>query len=194
MEEFSGVEVVAFPDAPAFDSWLAEHHGRHEGVWVKVAKKASGIPSVTDDELVDVGLCWGWISGQRRGLDESHYLQKYGPRRPRSLWSQVNIEKVAALTAAGRMREPGLAEVRRAQEDGRWERAYASQATAVVPDDLAEALAGDPAARAAFDALDRTARYLVMLPLLTAATPKTRRTRLERAVRALSEGRNTGGR
>ncbi|MER5479003.1 YdeI/OmpD-associated family protein [Streptomyces sp. NPDC002734] len=194
MEEFSGVEVVAFPDASAFDSWLAEHHGRREGVWVKVAKKASGILSVTDDELVDVGLCWGWISGQRRGLDDRHYLQKYGPRRPRSLWSRVNVEKVAALTAAGRMREPGLAEVRRAQEDGRWERAYASQATAVVPDDLAEALAADPAARAAFDALDRTARYLVMLPLLTAATPKTRRTRLERAVRALSEGRNTGGR
>ncbi|WP_448321633.1 YdeI/OmpD-associated family protein [Streptomyces sp. CO7] len=194
MEEFGGVEVVAFPDAPAFDSWLAEHHGRHEGVWVKVAKKASGIASVTDDELVDVGLCWGWISGQRRRLDDRHYLQKYGPRRPRSLWSRVNIEKVAALTAAGRMREPGLAEVRRAQEDGRWERAYASQATAVVPDDLAEALAADPAASAAFDALDRTARYLVMLPLLTAATPKTRRTRLERAVRALSEGRSTGDR
>lgn len=184
------MEVVAFRDAAAFDGWLAEHHGRREGVWVKVAKKASGIASVTDDELVDVGLCWGWISGQRRGLDDRYYLQKYGPRRPRSLWSQVNIEKVAALTAAGRMREPGLAEVRRAQEDGRWDRAYASQATAAVPDDLAAALAADPAAGAAFDALDRTARYLVMLPLLQAATPQTRRTRLERAVRELSQGRN----
>ncbi|MFE3385900.1 YdeI/OmpD-associated family protein [Streptomyces anulatus] len=101
----------------------------------------------------------------------------------------MNVEKVAALAAAGRMREPGLAEVRRAQEDGRWDRAYASQATAVVPDDLAAALAADPAARAAFDGLDRTARYLVMLPLLRAATPETRRTRLERAVRDLAEGR-----
>ncbi|MEU6951725.1 YdeI/OmpD-associated family protein [Streptomyces sp. NPDC045714] len=191
MKEHIGVEVVAFPDAAAFEDWLAEHHTRHEGVWAEVAKKASGIASVTDDELVDVGLCWGCISGQRRGPDERYYLQKYGPRRPRSLWSRVNVEKVAALAAAGRMREPGLAEVRRAQEDGRWDRAYASQATAVVPDDLAAALAADPAARAAFDGLDRTARYLVMLPLLQAATPETRRTRLERAVRDLVEGRPT---
>ncbi|MGY0485631.1 YdeI/OmpD-associated family protein [Streptomyces sp. WG-D5] len=188
MEDVNGVEVVAFADAAAFEKWLAGHHTRREGVWVKVAKKASGIASVTDDELVDVGLCWGWISGQRRGLDDRHYLQKYGPRRPRSLWSRVNVEKVAALTAAGRMREPGLAEVRRAQEDGRWDRAYASQATATVPDDLAAALAADPAARAAFDALDRTARYQLMLPLLQATTAKTRRTRLERTVRDLAGG------
>lgn len=193
MEEFNGVEVVAFPDAAAFGDWLAEHHTRRAGVWVKVAKKASGIASVTDDELVDAGLCWGWVSGQRRGLDDRYYLQKYGPRRPRSLWSRVNVEKVAALAAAGRMREPGLAEVRRAQEDGRWDRAYASQATAVVPDDLAAALAADPAARAAFDALDRTARYLVMLPLFQAATSQTRQTRLERAVRDLAGG-TAGGR
>ncbi|MCO4699145.1 hypothetical protein LRR80_05237 [Streptomyces sp. RO-S4] len=127
MEEFDGLEVRAFPDAAAFEAWLAEHHSRREGMWVKVAKKASGIASVTEDELVDVGLCWGWISGQRRRLDDRYYLQKYGPRRPRSLWSRVNVEKVAALAAEGRMREPGLAEVRRAREDGRWDRAYASQ-------------------------------------------------------------------
>ncbi|MFD5647346.1 YdeI family protein, partial [Streptomyces anulatus] len=147
MMEINGVEVVAFPDAAAFDDWLSEHHTRREGVWVEVAKKASGIASVTADELVDVGLCWGWISGQRRGSDDRHYLQKYGPRRPRSLWSRVNVEKVAALAAAGRMREPGLAEVRRAQEDGRWDRAYATHATAVVPDDRPPAGAGGPAAR-----------------------------------------------
>ncbi len=185
MDEFNGVEVRAFADAAAFDAWLAGQHTRREGVWVKVAKKASGIASVTDDELVDVGLCWGWISGQRRGLDDRYYLQKYVPRRPRSLWSLVNVEKVAELTAAGRMREPGLAEVRRAQEDGRWERAYASQAAAVVPEDLEAALDADPTVRAAFDALDRSARYQVLLPLLQATTPKTRQTRLERAVRDL---------
>lgn len=193
MEEVNGVEVVAFSDAAAFEDWLAEHHTRRAGVWVKVAKKASGIASVTDGELVDVGLCWGWISGQRRGLDDRYYLQKYGPRRPRSLWSRVNVEKVAALAVEGRMREPGLAEVQRAQEDGRWDRAYASQATAVVPDDLAAALAADPAARAAFDALDRTARYLMMLPLLQAATPETRQTRLERVIQDLADGRQAGG-
>jgi uncharacterized protein YdeI (YjbR/CyaY-like superfamily) len=185
-ENLDGVEVRAFVDAAAFEAWLAEHHTRTEGVWVKVAKKASGIASVTDDELVDSGLCWGWISGQRRGLDTAHYLQKYVPRRPRSVWSRVNVEKVAALAAAGRMREPGLAEVRRAQEDGRWDRAYASQATATVPDDLAAALDARPAARAAFDALDRTARYLVLLPLLQASSPQTRTARLERAVESLA--------
>ncbi|MEU9254980.1 YdeI/OmpD-associated family protein [Streptomyces sp. NPDC048270] len=188
MDQLDGVEIIAFPDAGAFEGWLAAHHTRHEGVWIKVAKKKSGIPSVTDDELVDTGLCYGWISGQRRSLDAAHYLQKYVPRRPRSLWSQVNVDKVAVLTATGRMREPGLAEVRRAQADGRWAGAYASQKTAAVPPDLAEALDADPAARAAFETLDRTGRYLVALPLLQALTPEARQARLERAVHMLATG------
>ncbi|GGR32269.1 YdeI/OmpD-associated family protein [Streptomyces netropsis] len=117
MDEIDGVEVITFLDAEAFENWLAEHCTRHEGVWIKMAKKKSGIPTVTDDEVVDIGLCYGWISGQRRSFDEQYYLQKYVPRRPKSLWSQVNVDKVAMLTASGRMREPGLAEVRKAQED-----------------------------------------------------------------------------
>lgn len=188
MDELDGVEVLAFADAGAFEGWLAGHHARHAGVWVKVAKKASGIASVSSDELVDVGLCYGWISGQRRSLDERYYLQKYVPRRPRSLWSQVNVDKVAELTAMGRMREPGLAEVRRAQEDGRWAGAYASQRAAGEPPDVTAALADSPAARAAFDALDRTGQYLVLLPLLQALTPEARRARLDRAVRLLARG------
>ncbi|MFF3552025.1 YdeI family protein [Streptomyces tsukubensis] len=185
MAEIAGVEIIAFPDAAAFESWLAEHHGRHEGVWIKVAKKKSGIPTVTEDELVDIGLCYGWVSGQRRSLDEQYYLQKYVPRRPRSLWSQVNVDKVAALTAAGRMREPGLAEVRRAQEDGRWAAAYESQRTATVPPDLAAALEADPGAGKAFEALDRTGRYQLILPLLQALTPEARQLRLDKVLRAL---------
>ncbi|GHI85400.1 YdeI/OmpD-associated family protein [Streptomyces xanthophaeus] len=188
MDEIDGVELLAFPDAAAFEEWLSGHHTRHEGVWIKVAKKKSGIPTVTDDELVDVGLCYGWISGQRRSLDERYYLQKYVPRRARSLWSRVNVDKVAALTAAGRMREPGLAEVRRAQEDGRWAAAYDSQKTATVPPDLAAALDADPAAGKAFEALDRTGRYQLVLPLLQALTPDTRRARLEKALRTLAGG------
>ncbi|GAA2620128.1 MULTISPECIES: YdeI/OmpD-associated family protein [Streptomyces] len=185
MEELGGVEIIAFADAGAFEGWLAEHHTRHEGVWIKLAKKKSGIASVTDDELVDIGLCFGWVSGQRRALDERYYLQKYVPRRARSLWSRVNVDKVAELTAAGRMREPGLAEVRRAQEDGRWTHAYESQRTAAVPPDLAAAFAANPEAAAAFEELDRTGRYQVILPLLQALTPETRRARLDRAVRLL---------
>ncbi|WP_405436009.1 YdeI/OmpD-associated family protein [Streptomyces avidinii] len=193
MEELGGVEIIGFADAEAFERWLAEHHTRHEGVWIKLAKKKSGIASVTDDELVDIGLCYGWISGQRRALDERYYLQKYVPRRPRSLWSQVNVDKVAELTAAGRMREPGLAEVRRAQADGRWTHAYESQKTAAVPPDLAAAFEAHPEAREAFEALDRTGRYQVILPLLQALTPEARRTRLDRAVRLLrSDGGSVG--
>ncbi|MFG2296183.1 YdeI family protein [Streptomyces sp. NPDC048603] len=189
MEQLDGVEIIAFADGTAFEGWLAAgHHARREGVWIKMAKKGSGIPSVTSDELVDIGLCFGWISGQRRSLDDTHYLQKYVPRRPRSLWSQVNVEKVERLTAAGRMREPGLAEVRTAQQDGRWDAAYASQKTATVPPELAAALDADPAARSAFEALDRTGRYQLLLPLLQARTPATRRTRLDKALRTLTAG------
>ncbi|MFJ8074425.1 YdeI family protein [Streptomyces sp. NPDC096176] len=188
MDEIDGVEIIAFPDAEAFENWLAEHHTRHEGVWIKVAKKKSGIPTVSDGELVDIGLCYGWISGQRRSCDEQYYLQKYVPRRPKSLWSRVNVDKVAVLTADGRMREPGLAEVRRAQEDGRWAAAYESQKTATVPPDLEAALAADPEARNAFDALDRTGRYLTILPLLQALTPDQRQARLDRTLRTLVTG------
>ncbi|MBT2490171.1 YdeI/OmpD-associated family protein [Streptomyces sp. ISL-96] len=192
MDELDGVEIVAFADARAFESWLAGHHTRHEGVWVKVAKKKSGIATVTSDELVDIGLCYGWISGQRRSLDEQYYLQKYVPRRPGSLWSQVNVDKVAILAATGRMREPGLAEVRKAQGDGRWAAAYESQKTATVPPDLAAALDANPEAKKAFGAFDKTGRYLVILPLLQARTPDSRRIRLQRALHMLADGEGPG--
>ncbi|WP_280255703.1 YdeI/OmpD-associated family protein [Nocardia wallacei] len=188
MDTLDGVEIIAFPDAEAFENWLAVNYTRAEGVWIKAAKKRSGIASISSDEMVDAGLCYGWISGQRRSLDEHYYLQRYLPRRPRSLWSQVNVDKVATLIAAGRMREPGLAEVRRAQEDGRWAAAYASQHTATVPPDLAQALRDDAEAAAAFGTLNRTGRYRVILPLLQAPSPEIRRARLDKAVRALRAG------
>ena len=183
-----GAEIRPFRDADEFDAWLDEHHGEPAGVWLKLAKASSGIPSMTSDEAVDVGLCWGWISGQRRGLDDDWYLQKYVPRRPRSRWSQVNVRKVAELTDAGRMRQPGIAEVEAAQADGRWEAAYVSQKEFTVPDDLHAALDADPAAAAAYDALGRTEQYAVVLDLVTARDPDTRRGRLERAVARLGQG------
>ncbi|MFJ3922089.1 YdeI family protein [Streptomyces sp. NPDC090022] len=188
MDELDGVQIITFADAAAFEDWLAAHHTRQEGVWVKVARRNSGIPSVTDDELVDAGLCYGWISGQRRSADGPYYLQKYVPRRPRSLWSQVNVDKVAALTAAGRMRAPGLAEVRKAQEDGRWAAAYASQRTATVPPDLDALLDANPEARKAFEALDKSGRYQLMLPVLQALTPRTRQERLGKVLSRLLPG------
>ena len=120
------LETIACEDAAAWDAWLAANHGRTEGVWVQVAKKHSGVASVTNDELVDGGLVWGWISGHRKSLDDTWFLQRYTPRRPRSNWSAVNVAKVEALTAAGRMQPPGQAEVDAAKADGRWERATRS--------------------------------------------------------------------
>ena len=116
-------EVLPFRDAAAFEAWLDDHAGVQAGVWLKLAKKGSGVPSMTADEAVDVGLCYGWISGQRKPLDEVWYLQKYVPRRRRSQWSRINVARVEALTAAGRMRPSGLAEVAAAKADGRWESA-----------------------------------------------------------------------
>jgi uncharacterized protein YdeI (YjbR/CyaY-like superfamily) len=117
-------EVFEFGDAAAFDAWLAEHHQQHEAIWIKIAKKTSGIASVTSDEAVDVGLCYGWISSLRLPLDDDFFLQRYSRRRTRSRWSKVNVAKVAALTRAGRMRPPGQAEVDAAKADGRWDAAY----------------------------------------------------------------------
>jgi len=113
-------EEVMFRDAAAFDEWLAMNNGRRESIWIKIAKKGSGVAAITSDEAVDVGLSWGWISSHRKALDGTYYLQKYTPRRPNSRWSKVNVAKVAALTTAGRMRPPGQAEVDAAIADGRW--------------------------------------------------------------------------
>jgi uncharacterized protein YdeI (YjbR/CyaY-like superfamily) len=140
---------------------------------------------LTDDDAVDVGLCYGWISGQRKSFDEVYYLQKYVPRRPYSRWSQVNVTKVEELIAAGRMRPSGLAEVEAAKADGRWVAAYPSQRSATVPSDLAAALTANPQAAHTFDALSKTQRYAVILKLVTARTATARATQLRAAITAL---------
>jgi len=184
-DDASGAEVIAFRDAAEFEAWLDAHGGLRAGVWLKIAKSGSGIPSLTADEAVEVGLCYGWVSGQRRSCDESYYLQKYVPRRPRSRWSQVNVAKAEQLIAAGRMRPSGLAEVEAAKADGRWAAAYQPQRNATVPPDLAAALAADPTAAQAFDARTRTQQYAVILQIVTARTLTGRATRVRRAMAAL---------
>lgn len=178
-------DTIHFPDAAAFEDWLAENVDLQPGVWLKIAKKSSGIPSLTDDEAVDIGLCFGWISGQRRSLDDEYYLQKYVPRRPRSRWSQVNVRKVHELTAAGRMRPAGLAEVEAAKADGRWNAAYASQRDATVPPDLEAALAANPRAAAAFEALGKTKQFVLILDVVTARVPETRAAHVRKVIAAL---------
>jgi uncharacterized protein YdeI (YjbR/CyaY-like superfamily) len=178
--------VIFFRSARDFEAWLEQNLERRTGVWLKLAKKSSGIPSLSDDEAVDLGLCFGWVSGQRKSLDETYYLQKYVPRRPRSRWSQVNVDKVAALTAQGRMRPSGLAEVAAAVGDGRWAAAYESQRHATAPPDLLAALEANPAARRVFDSLGRTERYAVILKLATAPSTKARAGRLRTALDELA--------
>ncbi|WP_409060409.1 YdeI/OmpD-associated family protein [Streptomyces sp. SYP-A7185] len=188
MDALEGLPVMTCADAGELDAWLAAHHDTAPGLWLKVAKKASGVPSVTAGEIIDVALCHGWIDGQRRSYDDVYYLQKITRRRPRGLWSKVNVQKVADLTAAGRMREAGLAEVAAAKADGRWEAAYESQRNAEVPDDLRAALEASPAARETFEALGKSGQYVVLHRLMTARTPVTRAARLERMIEKLERG------
>src|SRR5918998_6730295 len=179
------MELLEFPDADAWEAWLATHHADTPEAWLRIAKRGSGIQTLAIGEALDVALCWGWIDGQRRGHDGGSFAQRYCPRRPRSAWSQVNVAKIEALTAAGRMRPPGLAQVAAAQADGRWSAAYASQRTAEVPPDLAAALAASPRAAAAFACLGRSEQYQVILTLLKAQTERGRTRAVARAITRL---------
>jgi uncharacterized protein YdeI (YjbR/CyaY-like superfamily) len=167
-------EALELRDAGAWDAWLTEHEAAQSSAWLRIAKSRSGLALISIGDALDVALCHGWIDGQRKGLDEVSFLQRYSRRRPRSSWSRVNVGKVEALLAAGRMRPSGLAEVEVAKADGRWDAAYQSQRTAETPPDLLAALAADPRARAAFDALGKTEQYAVILPVLKARTSEAR--------------------
>jgi uncharacterized protein YdeI (YjbR/CyaY-like superfamily) len=180
---------IAFPDAAAFEAWLEEHGETATEVWLRFAKKGSGVTTVTYGEALDAALCFGWIDGQVRRLDETYYLQRFTPRRPRSLWSKRNTEKAEALTAAGRMRPAGLAQVEAAKADGRWQAAYEGSAAATVPDDLQAALDADPQAAAFFATLSAQNRYSILHRLQTARTPETRAKRLRDALAMLAERR-----
>jgi uncharacterized protein YdeI (YjbR/CyaY-like superfamily) len=178
-------DLLDLPDAAQWESWLAAQHGTRTEVWLRIAKRRSGLTSVTSAEALDVALCYGWIDGQRKSHDEVSFLQRYSPRRPGSPWSKINVAKVEALIAAERMQSAGLAEVAAAIADGRWEAAYESQRTATVPPDLAAALAANADASTAFERLSKSERYAVILPLLKARTPETRAKLLARAITRL---------
>ena len=181
--------VLAFPDQAALEEWLEAEATTAPGLYVKLAKKDAGVPSVTYAELVEACLVYGWIDGRSNRLDEKFYLQRITPRRARSVWSQKNVDAVEALILAGRMRPSGLAAVDAARADGRWERAYAGSATITVPDDLAAALAAEPKAQREFEFLDGANRYAVLWRVHTAASPETRAKRIATLVQMLAEGR-----
>ncbi len=181
--------IVAFPSQDDWRAWLDEHHADSPGLWLKIAKKATGIDTVTHAEALDVALCYGWIDGQRNRFDDTWFLQRYTPRRPKSKWSQINRDKVADLTERGLMRPAGRREVDRAKADGRWDAAYPSQRNLTVPDDLQAALDADEAAKEFFANLDRVNRYAILYRLYDAKKPETRVKRIETFVAMLAEGR-----
>lgn len=184
--------VIVFEDAAAFERWILAHP-EAKGVWAKIAKKGQIVASMSNDQAIEVALCTGWIDGRRRGFDDCYFLQRYTPRRPKGLWSKINIGKVERLNAEGRMREGGLREVAAAKADGRWDAAYDPASTAEIPDDLAAALAAQPEARAFFEQIDRTNRYAVLWRVMTAKTPKTRASRIEKLVAMLARGEKVHG-
>jgi uncharacterized protein YdeI (YjbR/CyaY-like superfamily) len=180
--------VLLFASAPDLEAWLEREHAHSDGVWLKLAKKGSGVESVTQAEAVEAGLCFGWIDGQVRRLDDRHYLQRFTPRRARSKWSRLNRERAEALAAAGRMRPSGIAAVEAAKADGRWEAAYEPPSTAQVPPDLERELARDRAARESFAALNANNRYAIIHRLNDAKRPETRERRLRKFVEMLRRG------
>ena len=186
----SDYPIVLFADRAAFRAWLTAHHASQAGLWLRIAKAASPLQSVTYAEALDVALCFGWIDGQKRSHDADSFLQKFTPRQRRSPWSKRNREHVARLTAAGEMHPAGLAAVAAAKADGRWDRAYDSHATATVPDDLQAALDEHPKARAFFETLKSANRYAILYRVQTAVKPETRARRIAELV-AMLERRET---
>lgn len=182
-------QELVVPDVEAWRAWLAEHVHEQTGVWLVLAKKGTTTPtSLTYAQALQEALCQGWIDGQAKTIDEATYRQRFTPRRARSLWSKRNVGYVAELIAAGRMQPNGYAEIERAKADGRWDAAYSGPASIEVPDDLAAALAAEPAAQARFDSLSAQNRYAVLFRVTTAARPETRARRIAQNVAMLARG------
>ena len=182
-------EILAFPTQKLWEQWLAKNHAAAPGVWLRFFKKASGVATLNYPEALDGALCYGWIDGQVRKHDEKSYLQKFTPRRPRSLWSKINCEKIARLTAAGKMRAAGLKQVETARADGRWACAYDSPSKMTVPADFLKALAKNKTSLAFFKSLNKTNVYAIAWRLQTAIKPETRERRMKVILDMLARGK-----
>jgi uncharacterized protein YdeI (YjbR/CyaY-like superfamily) len=181
--------ILEFPDRTAWHTWLESMHDASPGVWIKIAKKASGIPTVTHAEALEDALCYGWIDGQRAPHDDTHFLQRFTPRRPRSKWSEINRDKAITLIENGRMKPAGLAQIEAAKADGRWEAAYAPQSSQAIPDDFQRALDENPAANEFFKTLTGVRRFAFLYRIGDAKRPETRARRIREYVAMLAEGR-----
>ena len=180
--------ILPFASRSLWEEWLTENHQTSNGLWLRIAKKDSGIRTVSYAEALDVALCHGWIDGQKDGFDDDYWLQRFTPRRTRSKWSKVNREKATKLMESGEMKPAGLREVERARADGRWDAAYEAQSKATVPEDLRRELEKNQAAQEFFAALDGTNRYAILYRIQDAKKPETRARRIEKYVAMLTEG------
>jgi uncharacterized protein YdeI (YjbR/CyaY-like superfamily) len=179
--------VLAFKTPKPWATWLAKHHDQSKGLWLRLAKKGSDIPSITYAEALDVALCYGWIDGPKKGEDDQYWQQKFTPRGARSIWSKINCGKVDALIEQGLMTPAGLKAVERAKADGRWDAAYEGQRKATVPPDLQAALDANPKAKAFFATLNSVNRYAILFRTHSAKKPETRARRIAQFVEMLAK-------
>jgi uncharacterized protein YdeI (YjbR/CyaY-like superfamily) len=181
--------ILPFESKKKWADWLAKQHDKSAGVWLKLAKKDSGIRSVTYEEALDVALSYGWIDGQKKGFDDKYWLQKFTPRGPKSIWSKINTEKAEKLIASGQMKPAGLKAIEAAKQDGRWDAAYASQKNISVPEDFQAALDKNKKAKAFFATLKSVERYSFLFRIHNAKKPETRARRIEQFIEMLEKNK-----
>jgi uncharacterized protein YdeI (YjbR/CyaY-like superfamily) len=181
------LQPLLFSQKKDWAAWLVRNHDKSPGVWLRLAKKASGIPSVSYSEALEAALCHGWIDARKRSESETTWLQQFTPRATKSIWSKINREKAMALVKAGRMKPAGLAQIERAKKDGRWEAAYDSPSSATAPPELQAALDQNPRAKAFYATLDSQNRYAILFRIQTAKKPETRVKRIQRFVEMLEK-------
>lgn len=188
MEKPKELSVISFESKKKWSEWLVKQHDKSYGLWLKLAKKDSGIPSITYEEALDVALCYGWIDGQKKGFDDKYWLQKFTPRGARSIWSKINTEKVERLIASGEMKPAGMRAIEAAKQDGRWDAAYASQKNSAMPDDFQAALDKNKKAKAFFATLKSAERYSFLFRIQTAKKAETRAKRIQQFLEMLENG------
>ena len=181
--------ILELKPASQWRKWLDKNHSKSNGAWLMLFKKSSGVATLSHSTALEEALCYGWIDGQAKGFDEQSWLQKFTPRRPRSIWSKKNIEHVQRLIKEGKMQPAGLKEIEAAKHDGRWDRAYDSPTNMQVPDDFLNALSKNKKAKAFFDTLNRTNTFSIGWRLQTAKKPETREKRIKEIIAMLEEGK-----
>ncbi len=186
MTNADNLPIISFATQQEWEVWLAEHHTDTQGLWIKFAKKGTGIASLSYAEALEGALCYGWIDGQKAAFDDQYWLQKFTPRRPKSIWSKVNCDKATILLASGRMHAAGRQQVELAKADGRWESAYESQSKITVPDDFQRELDNNPKAKEFFVTLNSANRYAILFRIQTAKKAETRSARIQKFIEMLA--------